>query len=129
MKTDVIHACTNGALEGKVTFPETVRRLGEIGIERYHADLVRMEKVFYGNDDQTAIERLPVQNTPAVAGRFDEKGVQATVGEIQQGRIDYPEFLRRIMAHGTASYTIFIDGGYAVYHGRRGEHYIERFRR
>lgn len=127
MDTSVIHACTVGALEGRVSFPETLRRLSAIGIERYHADLIRMEKVFYSNDDQSSIERLPVEQAPAVAEHFDAGMVQATIRESQQGRIDYPEFLRRIMAHGAASYTIFIDGGHAVYHGRRGENYVERF--
>ena len=127
MDTSVIHACTAGALQGTISFPETLRRLSAIGIERYHADLIRMEKVFYGNDDRSLIERLPVENAPAVAETFDAGMVQATIRESQQGRIDYPEFLRRIMAYGAASYTIFIDGGHAVYHGRKGENYVEIF--
>lgn len=127
MRTDVIHACITGSLDGSLTFPESVQRLAAIGIERYYADLVRMETVFYGSDGQTAIERLTVQDVPAIAGGFNEDGVRETVKTIQRKMIDYPEFLRRIMAHGSTGYTIFIGGEHAVYHGRKGENYVERF--
>ncbi len=127
MDTKVIHECTTGALAGKVSFPDTVKQLISIGVERYCADLTRMEKVFYAKNHETALERLPVPNSPVVAEQFDEKGVLTAIRAIQQKQIDYPEFLRLIMAGGCASYTVFIDGRHAAYYGRKGECYVEHF--
>lgn len=39
----VIQECTNK----KLPFPEVVKHLAEIGIERYYTDLTKMEKIFY----------------------------------------------------------------------------------
>lgn len=127
MNTRVIHECTTGALAGQVAFPETVRRLVEIGVERYYADLVRLEKVFYGGPSDSCIERLPLAAAPAVAEHFDEAAIIQALRAIQQKRIDYPEFLRQIMAGGVASYTVFITGRHALYSGRGGERYLEAF--
>ena len=127
MNTKVIHECTTGALEGKTTFPQTVKKLVEIEVERYYADLIRMEKVFYAKNGETCIERLPIASCPPLADRFDEEGVKGSIRQIQQDQIGYAEFLRQIVGHGAASYTVYIDGRLAAYHGRRGECYIEKF--
>jgi uncharacterized protein YbcV (DUF1398 family) len=46
---------------------------------------------------------------------------------IQAKQIDYKEFLRRIMASGTACYTVYLNGKKAIYFGRNGGLYIENF--
>ena len=37
------------SLAGKITFPEVVKKLSEIGTERYIIDLVGLKKLYYGS--------------------------------------------------------------------------------
>jgi uncharacterized protein YbcV (DUF1398 family) len=127
MDTTVAHACKQGSLDGTLTFPQVVARLQGGGVERYYADLVRRETVYYGVDGDAHGEALPLSGLPAVADAFDEAGVRTALAAVQQGRIRYPEFLQRIMAAGTASYTVFIQGRTVVYSGRHGDAYVEAF--
>lgn len=127
MEAQVIHTSTVKAIEGKITFPEVVKQLMQIGIERYHADLVRMEKVFYKHDGQTYLERLPVSDMPEVSPSFDAALVQAAIVSIQKQEIHYPEFLRRVKRAGASAYDVFLDGRQAIYYGRKGEMHVEKF--
>lgn len=127
MQTRIIHDCTRGALEGRTSFLDTVKALRAIAVERYYADLVRLEKVFYARDGETTIERLPISDVPQVADAFDEAGLIATLRSVQQRQIDYPEFLRQSLRAGCVSYVVYLDGGMTAYFGRRGETYIEKF--
>ena len=50
MQADVIELlqeCTDASDQERVTFPEVVTKLARAGVERYHADLLRAEKVYY----------------------------------------------------------------------------------
>lgn len=125
MQTQLIHQHIVGALEGRTSFLETVRMLRSIEVERYYADLVRMEKVFYAKSGETYIERLPLPEQPALATTFDVDALEATLREVQNRRIDYPEFLRRSLRAGCANYVVYVDGGTAVYFGRNGETLVE----
>lgn len=127
MDAQVIHECTRLAFENRMTFPETVQRLSAIGVERYHADLVRLQKTHYNADGATHEEPLPLRDPPRIAERFSAEQVRQAIGAIQQSTIDYPEFLRRIMAAGTSDYTVFLTGRKAIYTGRNGEFHIEMF--
>lgn len=123
----VIQECTQGSFNGSMTFEEVVRRLGAAGVERYEADLVRMEKTYYGRSGETERETLPLQDPPAVAERFSEEGVKQALRAVQQREIGYPEFLRRILAAGATGYSVFLEGRRAIYFGRLGDVYVERF--
>lgn len=127
MDTLVLDECTQGALNGVTTFPETLMRIGPIGVERYHADLVRMEKTYYFKDGRTYVVRLPVSGMPSLAREFDAAAVAKTVKTIQRGEIDYQGFLRRVVAAGCTAYAVFLDGRHAAYYGRKGEVYVEKF--
>jgi uncharacterized protein YbcV (DUF1398 family) len=127
MDTTVAHACKQGSLNGTLTFPQVVERLQGGGIERYYADLVRRETVYYGVDGDVHGEALPLSGLPSVADELDEAGVRAALAASQQGQIQYPEFVRRIMAAGAASYTVYIQGRKAHYMGRHGDSYVEVF--
>ncbi len=127
MDTLILDECTQGALNGVTTFPETLMKIGPIGVERYYADLVRMEKTFYFKDGRTYVVRLPVAGMPALAREFDAVSVAKTIKTIQRGEIDYQEFLRLVVAAGCTAYAVFLDGRHAAYYGRGGEVYIERF--
>ena len=115
------------AMDGKLSFPETVKRMAETGVERYRADLVSLLKSHYAPDGETHCERIPLSDAPAIGAEFSHDGVKAAIVDIQHHRIEYPEFLRRIMSAGTAEYTVFIAGKQAIYTGRHGDFHIEHF--
>ena len=127
MNTEIIHKCDQGALAGRVSFADTLRNLRAVGVERYYTDLVRMEKTYYSRNGETHVEKLSFLDAPPLADQFDVDGNVKAVRAIQRQEIDYPEFLRRIIASGTTSYFVFVDGGCVAYYGRRGECHIEKF--
>lgn len=127
INTAVIEECTRLAFEDKMSFPETVKKLMTIGVERYHADLNRLEKTYYSSSGETARESLPLSSPPSIAETFSESGVVDALRDIQSGKIAYPEFLRRIMKAGAASYDVYLGGRKAIYTGRMGDFYIENF--
>lgn len=127
MNENVIRECTEGSFAGTIRFPEVVERLGAVGVERYTVDLTRLEKTAYDASGESFVEPLPLADAPPVADDFSAAGVQETLADVQQGRIGYSEFLRRIMAAGIASYGVFLGGRRALYVSRWGDVHVERF--
>lgn len=127
MDNAVLQVCQALAFAGRITFPETVGRMLETGVERYDADLTRLETTHYGVDGATHIESIPLTNAPAVPTEFSAGAVQAAI-EASRGReIEYPEFLRRVMTAGAASYSVYLNGRKAIYFGRNGDFHVEPF--
>jgi uncharacterized protein YbcV (DUF1398 family) len=108
-------------------FPQVVGKLAAAGVHAYRADLVRLEKTYYGTQTDAHEHAMPLAEAPPIADKFSETDVTATVHAIQRGEIGYAEFLRRIMRAGCASYSVFIDGRKAMYFGRDGTFYTEPF--
>lgn len=127
LDSSVIQECTRGSFAGTVTFPEVVQRLGAIGVERYDADLVRLAKTYYAASGETREDALPLEEAPRIAEELAEAGVREALAAVQRREIDYPEFLRRIMAAGTVAYSVFLAGRRAIYFGRKGDFWVERF--
>ncbi|MGH9396748.1 MAG: DUF1398 domain-containing protein [Terriglobia bacterium] len=127
MNTSVIEECIRLSFADKLTFPEVVKRLVAIGVERYHADLSRLQNTYYNLSGETAQYPLPLDNPPAIHEQFSASEVAEALRAIQGGKIDYGEFLRRIMKAGAASYDVFMGGRKAIYTGRRGDFYVENF--
>ncbi|MGH9617065.1 MAG: DUF1398 family protein [Acidobacteriaceae bacterium] len=127
MNKQVLEDCDRLAFENKLNFPESLQRMAADGVERYRADLARLEKMHYSaNGDALAIH-MPLENPPAIAEEFNESGVKAALKAIQNGKIDYGEFLRQIMQAGVAEYGVWLRGRKAIYFGRAGEFYVESF--
>lgn len=129
---NTMEACTAGSLDGTMTFPEVVRRLAAAGVESYHADLFRLEKTYAMPDGETHVVRFtdlaPDALPAAEVGRtFSADAVKAALLAVQGQAIDYRTFLARIMAAGTAAYSVHIAGRRAVYIGRHGDLYVEPF--
>jgi len=122
----VIAECTRLSFNN-AGFPDVVKRLGATGVERYTADLVRLEKTYYGTAGDTIHDALPLEDPPAIAEDFSEADVRRAIAASQGQEIGYAEFLRRVMAAGTASYTVFLNGRRAIYFGRDGDFHVERF--
>lgn len=127
MNENVIRECTERSFAGTIRFPEVVERLGAVGVERYTADLTRLEKTAYGVSGESFVEPLPLADAPPVADDYSAAGVREALADVQQGKIGYSEFLRRIMTAGVASYGVFLGGRRALYVSRRGEVHVERF--
>lgn len=114
------------SLQARITFPEVVRRLIGIGVERYHADYGRLEKTFYMPDGQSLVVPMEHPALP-VADAFSAAGVEGAIRAIQRGEIDYPRFLTRTAEAGCVGYFVLLAGQQAQYFGRRGEVHIEPF--
>ena len=123
---DIIRECTAQSDASSISFPEVVMKLMDIGVEQYHADLVRSEKTYYLPNGESLV--TPADRPDGIAPQsFSADEVQAAVRAIQQGKIDYAEFCRRIVAAGCVSYIVSIAGKRAIYSGRTGDCYIEHF--
>jgi uncharacterized protein YbcV (DUF1398 family) len=126
MNTHVIAECMKLSF-ADTPFPSIVQKLSGAGVAGYTADLITLRNTYYDAGTASVDERLPLADGPAIASTFDPAMVEASVRAIQQGKIGYAEFLRRIMRAGCARYCVFIAGRKAMYFGRNGEFYTEPF--
>jgi len=129
MRDDIIKAvqeCTDGSDRERVTFPEVVAKLAGAGVERYHADLQRAEKIYYlPSGESQRVQAAPIAAVPPAA--FTADGVAAAVRAIQRQQIKYREFCERIAEAGCVGYFVSLAGRRAVYYGRTGDSYVEPF--
>jgi uncharacterized protein YbcV (DUF1398 family) len=122
----VMQECTEASDQERITFPEVVMKLMQAGVERYHADLLRADKIYYlPSGESHRVPAAPIQATPAPA--FAADGVAAAVRAIQQQTIQYREFCERIAQAGCVGYIVSMVGRRAVYYGRTGDSYVELF--
>ncbi|HEY5259022.1 MAG TPA: DUF1398 family protein [Rhabdochlamydiaceae bacterium] len=128
MNFEVAKECTHLSDEEKITFPEVVRRLHEAGIESYYADLLSSTRTFYAKSIAHTVNSLENHDNKA-ADAFNAEEVVNAIRHIQAGKIQYREFVKKIMDAGVISYMVFIDGHKAIYFGRRGDFHIEEFRK
>jgi uncharacterized protein YbcV (DUF1398 family) len=118
--------CTRASDEERMTFPEVLGKLMQVGVERYHADLLRAEKTYYlpnGESQQTSCHALKA----IPAAKFAQSGIDAALRAIQRGEIRYREFCARIAKAGCVAYIVSLAGRRAVYYGRSGETHVEMF--
>jgi uncharacterized protein YbcV (DUF1398 family) len=122
----VMRECKDLSLQGKIPFPEVVRRLQEVGVERYHVDLTRDETTYYLPCGESHAFATGGPRDP-IAGPFDAAAVEGAVRAAQRGEIIFPEFLRRIVAAGCVGYFTQITGRRVQYVGRTGDMHVEPF--
>lgn len=127
LDVSVILETTRLAFADRMPFPASCAALTKIGVERYVADLVRLEKTHYDAQGDSVTDPLPLTDAPAIAEEFSEEAIIAALQAIQARRADYPQFLREIMAAGCVAYAVYLLGRRAIYFGRRGEFHVERF--
>ncbi len=124
--TGIMRECTEASDQERITFPEVVMKLMQTGVERYHADLLRAEKIYYLPSGES--HRVPAAAVDAIpATAFAADGVAAAVRAIQQQKIQYREFCERIAQAGCVGYMVSLAGRRAVYYGRTGDSYVEPF--
>jgi uncharacterized protein YbcV (DUF1398 family) len=124
--TRTMQECTEASDQERITFPEVVMKLAGAGVERYHADLLRAEKIYYlPSGESHRVPAVPVNAAPAPV--FAAAGVAAAVRAIQQQKIQYREFCERVAQAGCVGYMVSLAGRRAVYYGRTGDSYVEPF--
>ncbi len=90
MNINVINECATK----KLSFPDSIRRLSEIGIERYYVDLMKMEKTYYSGGGESYVEKMPIADLPLLGNNFDKEKITETIPASQAGQIDYHTFIR-----------------------------------
>ena len=125
-QAQAIQACVQGALSGELAFPEIVRRLAEIGIERYHADYSREEITYYFPDGDSLVVPSPHRSFP-IAKEFSVPAIEHAVRLSQRGEHSYLDFIQKTKAAGCVGYFVQITGRRALYFGRNGESHVEHF--
>jgi uncharacterized protein YbcV (DUF1398 family) len=128
MDTNAMHMTSEGSEAGKLRFPEVVKALTEVGVESYYSDLITGTKTFYMPNGETHSEKLSLA-PGKIAEDFSQAALVAAIRAAQADEIRYPEFLKRAVAAGTASYRVCLTGKRAVYLGRKGEVHVEEFPR
>lgn len=111
----------------KVSFPERIKNLSKLNIERYYVDLMKLEITYYSQAGESYVESVHLENIPTIAMDFNKIKVIEAIRAAQKGEIDYLKFLRDIIAAGTVSYTVYLDGKHVIYVGRKGETHTENF--
>jgi uncharacterized protein YbcV (DUF1398 family) len=121
-----IEECVRASHAGTISFGTVVAKLIDLGVESYHADYRRGETTYYlpGGATHAFPLHIPEQTS---AEAFQSDAVREAVGGAQRGEVKYPEFVRRTLAAGCVGYWVWIAGRHVVYHGRRGEAYVEPF--
>ena len=122
----VMEECTHAASDDRLTFPEILRRLAEIGVESYYADLRRSLRIYY-LPEGGSVEVKAHETSVPVAARFDAERVNAAVRQSQANAHTYREFCEKIMAAGCPGYLVSLLGRRALYFGRTGETHVEHF--
>ncbi len=123
---DTVRECSRLSDAGAASFGEIVGKLNAAGVERYHADLTRAEKIYYWPDgDSERVPNAPLAAAPDVA--FSPQGVEAAVRAAQAGTIVYKTFCERAAAAGCVGYHVHIAGKRVVYYGRNGDSHVEWF--
>jgi len=124
MDINIIKECNRLAADGKITFPEVVEKFMAAGIERYHIDFVWGSNIYYWPNGDVHVEPAHKFN---VAENLDKQKIAATVAEIQQGKINYTQFVEKITTAGCSHYYAALTGKRVIYSGRNGDSHTEFF--
>jgi uncharacterized protein YbcV (DUF1398 family) len=126
MNTAVMHEVMTETQAGRMTFPEVVRRLSEVGVESYFVDFATGKETLYMSSGETYIAAMNLQRDP-IADNFFADGLITAIRGAQADTIRYPEFVKRATAAGVIAYWAHLTGRKVVYFGRKAEMHIEEF--
>jgi len=123
MNASGLKSILDSTWRGELAFAELLFNLDVLGVERYHADLVRFETTFYVANGAMVVP-APLVRTPA-APTLSVVGIEVAARALHRRRIGYDEFRERLATAGCASYMVSIAGRRTAYLGRLGESYHE----
>ena len=126
MSKQAIHKLAIATQQGKLTFPQVVIGLIEVGVESYLVDFAAKQKTHYLTDGTTHTVHMILDAGP-IAPEFNGAGLVAAIRGAQADTVRYPEFVTRSTASGVIGYWAFLTGKRVIYFGRKGEQHIEEF--
>jgi uncharacterized protein YbcV (DUF1398 family) len=106
-------------------FPQTVQKLSELGVERYHVDYTAGTITAYvGPDvDVTPVKLTAIEGTP----EWNADKVKESIRQVQSGSVSYGEFSKGVIDGGVTNYWAFLAGKRVIYMGRFGDFHTEWF--
>ncbi len=107
-----------------LSFREVLDLLGEAGVANYSADLLQRQKTYYSSSGEVYTSKLET-SVGEIPANFDLNALKEAVEASHQGKINYAEFLRRIVAAGVFSYSVHLRKREAIYFGRSGDFHVE----
>ncbi len=122
---EVVREMTQASDEERIAFPDVVKALMQIDVERYHADLVLGTKTYFMPDGSYEVTHGHAPSR--AAAEFVADGVEQAVRAIKRSEIGYREFCDRIAAVGCVGYFVSLAGRRAVYYGRTNDSHVEWF--
>jgi len=128
MSKQIIHELAVATQQGKMTFPQVVRGLLEVGVESYFVDFASKQKTHYLADGTTHTVPMILDPGP-ITDNFDSAALVAAIRGAQADSVRYPEFVKRSTAAGVIGYWAFLTGKRVIYFGRKGQQHIEEFPR
>jgi uncharacterized protein YbcV (DUF1398 family) len=126
MSKQIIHELATATQQGRMTFPQVVEGLLEVGVESYLVDFAAKQKTHYLADGTTETVPMILQPGP-IAPDFNGAALVAAIRGAQADTVRYPEFVNRSTAAGVIGYWAFLTGKRVIYFGRKGEQHIEEF--
>ena len=128
MSKQIIHELAVATQQGKMTFPQVVRGLLEVGVESYFVDFASKQKTHYLAVGPTHTVPMILDPGP-IAAEFYSADLVAAIRGAQADTVRYPEFVKRSTAAGVIGYWAFLTGKRVIYFGRKGQQHIEEFPR
>ncbi|MFZ6751324.1 DUF1398 family protein [Undibacterium sp. Ren11W] len=127
MNSEIVAEVARATLDGRIPFPEVVRRLVETGVEYYHVDYVALQKTYYSASGEIIKTSINYENLPSIAADLDVDALRAIILDSQQNAQHYRDFTIRAMRAGVQAYIAFLRGKRVTYWGRGGDQHIEWF--
>src|ERR1700691_2268668 len=125
MSKQIIHELATATQQGRMTFPQVVKGLVEVGVESYLVDFAAKQKTHYLTDGTT--HTAPILEPGPIAAEFHSANLVSAIRGAQADTVRYPEFVKRSTAAGVIGYWAFLTGKRVIYFGRKGEQHIEEF--
>ena len=127
-QVSIARECVDGAATNRLSFPEILALMNDVGLESYLVDYRQATATYYAASG----EALPVPMhtvKSSIAPQFDAKRIRDAIGEAQTKAPGYTYlgFSEKVAAAGCAGYIVSIPGRRAVYFGRTGETHVEHF--
>lgn len=111
---------------GEIHFGQLVPLLLDLGVESYRVDYRRGDTTYHWTTGAMHVLTSHGAEAP-IPEHFDAPAVRAAILASQRGDQRYDDFVRRTLAAGCVGYDAWLTGRNVVYHGRRGERWVEWF--
>jgi uncharacterized protein YbcV (DUF1398 family) len=125
MYQSIIRESLKECLENKASFLEHVRKIAAAGAIGYDVSLLSSNITYHLVDGKTQVEDIPRIAVSTTDTFFSQLRIQQALTDVREKKIDYLEFLQRIVAAGATGYKVDISEGKVTYHNSDGGQYIE----